>query len=242
KSPTLRPLQRRMRRGAAQTEQSMAKVSLMRVDGVLRWKYEGPQRSGNRRRAARRAARVANGVEIHSFPVRELAPGLLRRALEALDDKLTPARGLRRLVVKDAEKKNPDLKLEDVDSPFRGSGDKSERTLLLVHGTFSKGDMYVDELTSTARGRAFLKTAAARYDHILTFDHPTVAVSPVLNAQDLQRAMAGYEGIVDVVCHSRGGLVVAWWLRSAASNVRRVIFVASTLAGTSLADPGRLAD
>ena len=48
---------------------------------------------------------------------------------------------------------------------------------------------------------------------------------------------------MDVICHSRGGLVVRWWLEAfGGMNVgpRRVVFVAAPLGGTSLAAPARL--
>jgi hypothetical protein len=48
---------------------------------------------------------------------------------------------------------------------------------------------------------------------------------------------------VDVICHSRGGLVARWWLEAfGGMNVgpRRVVFVASPLGGTSIASPPRL--
>jgi pimeloyl-ACP methyl ester carboxylesterase len=67
-----------------------------------------------------------------------------------------------------------------------------------------------------------------------------VAISPWLNALDLRRALSGAAGPIDVICHSRGGLVVSWWLLHARPNVGRVVYVGSPLEGTSLAAPARL--
>ena len=39
-------------------------------------------------------------------------------------------------------------------------------------------------------GRTFLARAAAHYDRVLAFDHPTLSVSPILNALDLAQALA----------------------------------------------------
>jgi pimeloyl-ACP methyl ester carboxylesterase len=47
-------------------------------------------------------------------------------------------------------------------------------------------------------------------------------------------------GAIDVVAHSRGGLVASWWLRLAPARARHVVFVGSPLDGTSLASPHRL--
>ena len=51
------------------------------------------------------------------------------------------------------------------------------------------------------------------------------------------------ESPVDVICHSRGGLVTRWWLEAfdgAKRGKRRVVFVASPLGGTSLASPAKM--
>jgi pimeloyl-ACP methyl ester carboxylesterase len=226
-------LAKRARRGAPKTPDGLARLSLVRVDGILHWRYEPPLRAGLRRRAARRTARFLSGEEVHSFKVREVAPPAIRPALLALDRKLTPEHGLRRLVGGALVRITDPTKLPD--------GTESKRTLLLIHGTFSNGNMFLDEFNSTAEGKEFQTWAAAHYDQVLTFDHPTLAVSPILNGADLQEALAAYKGEIDVVCHSRGGLVTSWWLRTTNQKVNRVVFVASTLNGTSLADPRHLA-
>jgi pimeloyl-ACP methyl ester carboxylesterase len=115
--------------------------------------------------------------------------------------------------------------------------------LLLVHGTFSKSDMYTQEFAAAADASGqpnLLGLAAGKYAHILAFDHPTLSVSPWINAIALERALVNVKGPIDVICHSRGGLVVAWWLRNGKRNVRKVVFVGSPLQGTSLASPANL--
>lgn len=60
---------------------------------------------------------------------------------------------------------------------------------------------------------------------------------------DLARLFADARHPVDVICHSRGGLVARWWLEAfggSAVGERRVVFVASPLGGTSLASPDRI--
>ena len=150
--------------------------------------------------------------------------------------KLTPKRGLRRY--QPAANGQPGT-LEPVHGPLKIEG----RVLLLVHGTFSKSDMFVEEFAAAALKPTdnFLDRAAAKkYQAILAFDHPTLSVSPWINALDLEGALSGVTGPIDVICHSRGGLVVAWWLRNAKRSVDDVIFVGSPLEGTSLAAPANL--
>ena len=98
-------------------------------------------------------------------------------------------------------------------------------------------------LAKTDAGREYLGSAENDYDQVLAFNHPTLSVSPFLNALELSRAFATSRAEVDVVCHSRGGLVVRWWLetlRSANAPPCRVVFVGSPLAGTGLASPANI--
>lgn len=78
---------------------------------------------------------------------------------------------------------------------------------------------------------------------MLAYDHATLSVSPVLNAFDLARLMRDVQGPLDVIAHSRGGLVTRWALEGfglgKASPVRGVL-VGCPINGTSLASPARL--
>jgi pimeloyl-ACP methyl ester carboxylesterase len=223
------------RRGFAPSDYNgLASLSLVDDEGTLRWIYRPPGRAPAARRARRAAmaARVRDNV-VHEFSFKETPPNNVIGALEALDKKLNDylkaangEHGLRRL---------KGGKLEPAPNVV-----EKGRVLLLVHGTFSKSDMYVDELNATAEGRAFLGKAVKKYDEILLFDHPTLSVSPWINALDLELALQGVTGPIDVVCHSRGGLVVAWWLRNAKRQVENVVFVGAPLEGTSLASPAKL--
>ena len=78
---------------------------------------------------------------------------------------------------------------------------------------------------------------------MLAFNHPTLSVSPLLNAAELAMHFRDSRAGVDVVCHSRGGLVARWWLEvldHAAAPRGTVVFAGAPLAGTSLAAPPRL--
>jgi pimeloyl-ACP methyl ester carboxylesterase len=215
------------RRGAEPDDYGSPSITLVEDDGMLRWVYSPTPRRGARRRALRRAAPSIDGTPIRTIPIQDLPANQVLQAIAALDERLTPRQGLR--IWRNGT-------LEEEARP----GIDTERVLLLIHGTFSKSDMFFDELGSTDEGKAFLQDAAMTYGAILAFDHPTLAVSPWINALDLDRALAGVKGRIDVVCHSRGGLVTAWWLRLARRDVARVLFVGSPLAGTSLASPAAL--
>jgi pimeloyl-ACP methyl ester carboxylesterase len=112
--------------------------------------------------------------------------------------------------------------------------------LLLVHGTFSQSQMWADELQATDAGKDLLGLWQGRYARILAFSHPTLSVGAWSNAIDLHRALRDVTVPIDVVCHSRGGLVVSWLLRLEPVPVERVVFVGSPLVGTSLAAPDKL--
>jgi len=120
------------------------------------------------------------------------------------------------------------------------------RVLLLIHGTFSSTLGGFGALTATPWGRQFLTAAGEAYDFIIGFDHPTLRETPLENAtallELLKRALpAGTQ--VDVITHSRGGLV----FRSLSEillptsewkpNIGRVVMVAVPNAGTFLAEP-----
>jgi pimeloyl-ACP methyl ester carboxylesterase len=107
------------------------------------------------------------------------------------------------------------------------------RALLLVHGTFS-----------TAHGgfgglpRETMVALHAKYDgRVAAYDHPSVSVTPRENAEVLAGLVPGHTEVeVDVVTHSRGGLVGREIAAGGALRVRGLVMVASPNAGTVLAD------
>lgn len=213
--------------------EDMELLALVRgPDGVLRWQVGMPiiQAVSGGRRAG---APVAQGTIVEQFTFEKLAPNDVGALLDRLDGKLTPPRGLRRW--------NPATRNLE---PLKGSEAAGRNVLLFIHGTFSNCDTLFTEINS-APGNAgvdLLNAAAAKYDDVLTFDHPTVAVSPAMNAFDLASSLRPLPKKLDVVAHSRGGLVARWFLEGFAgpSVPRRAVLVATTIAGTSLAAPARL--
>lgn len=114
------------------------------------------------------------------------------------------------------------------------------RSLWWVHGTFVN--------TPTAF-QAFppdiLASLSDAYGgRVAALDHHTLGLSPIENA-DLVRELIpdGLELEVDIVCHSRGGLVsraLAGQGGDPVFNVRRIVHVASANHGTALATPSNL--
>jgi hypothetical protein len=213
--------------------------SLVREAGVLRWRAGAAAPAGPRPRAGGRAA-LPPGQVVKQFAFERLPASKVYEALTALDRMLTPqavlpggmggmggeVNGLRRL---------RGGVLEPFVDPSRAGGRK---VLLLIHGTFSNSESIVGEgLQSRPLGRELLQDAEKRYDLVLAYDHPTLSVSPMLNAFDLAALLRPAPAQIDIVCHSRGGLVARWFCEALAEAAtrRRVVFVGAPLAGTSLA-------
>jgi hypothetical protein len=223
-------------------------VSLVAENGTLYWRDGVPERAGiQERRGHRGAAPDGSLVLTRKFPA--LAPNTVIAAVGAIDRRLNPAidasllSRLRRL--RATPSGGFDLQEHDAAGPFSG------RTLLFVHGTFSNATHLLTEFTRPGcpglrlLGRAL--HGAGGYDQVLFFDHPTLSVSPLLNAIELGRAMAGSSGQIDVVAHSRGGLVARWWLEAFGQSLRlspgarvRAVLAGAPLHGTSLAAPDRI--
>jgi len=233
------PIRKKRRlRGDAAVEDRRLAMTLTEVDGVLRW-HEG---YGYRRGTGLRRSRMSLGVEgdiIAPINFEKLEPSQIGEYLKKLDTKLTPRcdfnkpeNGLRQLT--EGTWQNPGVK------PVMEG-----RILLFIHGTFSKSDMYLQELSQTREGKDLLTKIQNKknYNQVLAFDHATLSLSPVLNAMDLGRIFLDCKADIDVVSHSRGGLVTRWWLERYDARARgssRAVLVGAPLAGTSLAAAPRL--
>lgn len=248
--PAPEAVRRRRRSLAAQREAQHAEFVLVEnADGVLLWR--SADEVAVARAATRRRAGVTRRARVTIMPRpwnEELARVRMPRIeaneyvtrLAAVDDRLNrdSAMGLRTVV------QRPDGGFApgpSVRGPFAG------RTLLLVHGTFSHARSIIDGLAGVSTGRQWLAWAiGGGYDRVLCFEHRTLSVSPWVNALDLSRAMGATGGQVDIIAHSRGGVVVRWWLEvlghalaQAGASVR-VMLAGSPLAGTSLAAPDKI--
>lgn len=175
--------------------------------------------------------------------LRFAAPVIAGPAIKVLERDVT--RGLVHLRTPDPTSWSRIDNLREVGLP----AGRSARILLFVHGTFSSTLGAFGRLTDPDKpGRGFLDRAVETYDAVLGFDHPTLSVDPLDNAEDLYRRLctrvpAGTS--VDIICHSRGGLVVRSLVESVlpgrqwAGTVDRIVFFGVPNAGTHLADPGR---
>lgn len=216
------------RAGGPRKHDNLGTVTLIEQDGVLRWVdglgFRQRPMGGRRRRGPRRAGNIVKQLKFE-----RLDQNSVGAALQRLDAKLNANSGIRAW-----------------SSLTNGEGavpvDKG-RILLIVHGTFSSAETITDGLKATKEGRQFFDRAKKIYSQILSFDHPTLSLPPVLNAIDLSRHLAATDAEIDVICHSRGGLVARWWAEVLVQNPERIgkiLFVGSPLAGTSLAAPPRL--
>ena len=221
-------------RQAAQSRgRTVVRLSLLRTARGLRWHLPDDPQAPYRKLAHSRGARSGAGPHtaletVAEYDVDLLRPNEIRAFLAGLDSRLTPHRGLRRL---------RHGRLTRVDRP-RDRG----RTLVFVHGTFVGSEWLLDNVRGGSQGRAFLARLERHYDEVLCFDHPTLSLSPFLNAFELQTHFAASKAAVDVIAHSRGGLVTRWWFEALrqAPGRNRAVLVGSPLGGTSLASPGAL--
>lgn len=117
----------------------------------------------------------------------------------------------------------------------------SGRALLLVHGTFSSCHGAFGELPDTV----FDALYAQYQGRVFGFDHPTMATTPQENVEWLlEQVPAGMQLDVDIVCHSRGGLVArvlaerpsVFGIEAGNWKVGKVVMVAVPNSGTPLVD------
>ena len=110
------------------------------------------------------------------------------------------------------------------------------RALLFVHGTFSSAGAF-----STLEP-AVMSELSTRYGgRLFAYNHPTMTADPKENAiAFLQQIPADVAVDIDIVCHSRGGLVAreiaALGAASPQIHVERIVFVGATNSGTPMTD------
>ncbi|MEQ1907840.1 MAG: hypothetical protein ABMA15_03410 [Vicinamibacterales bacterium] len=221
-------------------------VVLVERDGVLLWvtasDMAGTRGGSGFRRPGRRGWR--RGLEgtrvLKEVSVPVLQPNEYLAALENTDRHLNKEcdTGLRVVVPSPSGPSQFLTTTAGLQAAYRG------RTLVIVHGTFSSSANVLGEFAATEHGARFMSDALTHYNgQVLVFDHPTLSVSPFLNALDLARRLAGTTGQLDVIAHSRGGLVTQWWVEVFGDMLSadvRVVLAGSPLRGTSLAAPDRI--
>lgn len=201
-----------------------------------------------RARATARAVRPTRGFAsgliyrtVHAIVLKFVAPRLLGNTVALLERHITE--GLVAMTVPDPGTWAPLNPTSHIALP-KG---RTPRILLFVHGTFSSTVGGFAALGTHPWGSAFLTSAFASYDAVLGYDHRTLSDDPTDNAVDLLETLRAAVGdavpVIDIICHSRGGLVTraltelvlpgAGWH----PTIGKVVFVAAPNAGTLLAEP-----
>jgi len=111
---------------------------------------------------------------------------------------------------------------------------RDHRGLLYVHGFASS--------IAAGGGALLVPQFADRYDAILAYDHPTLGLSPIDNARELLAMIPDdLQLSVDLVAHSRGGLVIRSLVELIDWTPKlrpvRLVTAGTPHAGTRLADP-----
>jgi pimeloyl-ACP methyl ester carboxylesterase len=113
-------------------------------------------------------------------------------------------------------------------------------TLMFVHGTFSTTEGAFSQLPEDTRKKLYDRYGG----RVIAYDHPTIADDPFVNARKFFELVGDRKLEIDIVCHSRGGLVA----RSIAERpgdladlgkkvrVRRIVLIGVLSNGTILAD------
>ncbi len=113
------------------------------------------------------------------------------------------------------------------------------RGLLFLHGIFSSAHGAFGDL---AAGRFFAEARTLYGENIFAFDHPSFSRTPAENVSDLLEALPEGVARFDVVCHSRGGLVLRELLegpgighpKRGRIEIGRVVLVACPCVGSPL--------
>src|SRR5262249_9942444 len=128
-----------------------------------------------------------------------------------------------------------------------GKPSSTERSLFLIHGTFSNA---AAAYASLAKSSFFEDVKPLYDDRIFAFDHFTLSRTPAENVRMLLEALPDKTFNFDVITHSRGGLVLRNLVERSAAfgkpasrfRLGRAILVASPNEGTPLATPSRWED
>ena len=126
-----------------------------------------------------------------------------------------------------------------------GTPPTNQRSLILVHGTFSHAASAYKDLAASD----FFERVRPLYgDRVFAFNHFSVSLAPIENAQKMLRELKPGSYTFDAITHSRGGLVLRALveqrdqLGSSSVNVTwgQAVLVAAPNDGTPLATPSRV--
>ncbi|MFV1980059.1 MAG: esterase/lipase family protein, partial [Rhodothermia bacterium] len=181
-------------------------------------------------------------VKVFVFPLIDPIIGEVGEYFAAQWEAVKRPYGLRTLTVENRSDPDGDLLTSD-DWDRLGKG----KSLLFVHGTFSRTHSAFSALPENVLGKLH-----QQYDgRVFAFDHFTLSQDPKQNIQWLLNRIPGDASLdLDIICHSRGGLVSRtlsekqseFSLGSRTLSVGKIVFVASPNAGTRLADVEHIGD
>ena len=128
-----------------------------------------------------------------------------------------------------------------------GRPSSADRSLLLIHGTFSNA---ASAYRALAESTFFERVRGLYGNRIYAFDHFTLSRTPEENARMLLEGLPDETFTFDVITHSRGGLVLrtlaerstAFGRLAKRFELGRAVLVASPNEGTPLATPERWED
>ena len=122
-----------------------------------------------------------------------------------------------------------------------------KRALLMIHGTISRTNLAFGSMDQPS-----VKALVGGYDgRALAFDHFTLSDDPRTNIERFVAMLPDDANLdVDIICHSRGGLVARQLAEQQAAlslgakriRVNRIVFVATPNSGTLLADTKYMTD
>jgi len=214
--------------------------------GVIQWHAPHPTPAGGTefRVWVRRRVREGREVVVKSLP--QLPAGLSPR--EALVGLVTQVERGTKLPGIKAFPPEP-LQIRDLQLVTIPAGGPA---VLLIHGFFDRlfGFIFLPMFKKNKKEeRLLLDFLHTRYpNRVFGYDHFTLSVDPLQNARDLL-ALLPKDLELDIICHSRGGLITRALLQHpeireelSARNItiRKAVFVGAANMGTDLARPGEL--
>ncbi|RME48530.1 MAG: hypothetical protein D6796_06155, partial [Caldilineae bacterium] len=258
--PGMEPLPPDALRGEADIPADKLLVELVETNGLRHWQILLPQTGqplslpGSaaarlpRTEAARQTLGLSRGVAdylrvIGRWLIGQEEGSLLESVAEQYDRDMVPQEQLLRIA---ADGSLSPLGAEPWWWLDGNVASQTDRVLLLIHGTFSKTASPVKGL-----GSEFLEWANRHYRGVIGFDHWTLSRTPDENARLLwnllDERLKKSAGRLDIITHSRGGLVARAFVELLRHHkpVNRIVFVCTPNGGTALANPqnwGRAAD
>ena len=243
--------------------------------GGISWHYRTSSETGERRRRLRGSAKQSFVIPLRQqATATTLSQGMPRRALRGPITKIgrkifkvfvlpalsgllqSPVRWLGDKIESKARpyrvwavtSENYATGPTDADEPD-WAGLPAGPVLLFVHGIFSSVEGMLSRLPKAA-----MEAWLARYQRrVIAFNHPTASASPEDNARELlttlQSKLPNSRLVIDIICHSRGGIVSRTLAERATALVgahaltfRSVYFVATPNAGTPIGDADHMVD